>query len=433
MAGVNHAPGRGDPGDPGGSLREKRQPDWMLSDDEIGQTMVLLLRRKSDENGQNTQTPLPNPFIITASIEVAVGAKEVKKVGMVKEGRGTRYLLRTNLKSIYRKLTGITRLTDGTVVEVISHPTLNKVQGTVFEADSTDVDEETLLNHLKSQGIQAVRRITKKVNGTVRNTPLVVLTFHGTMLPEAVYFGGLRVAVRSYYPAPIICFQCGTYGHPRKFCQQSGICLQCSQAQHVTEGEQCSNAPYCMHCQGAHSPIARICPKYKDEVNVIRIRVDKKISPAEARRIYAIESQKETIASEVQKRLRQEESSKDKIIAELRAEVESLKRKLEAIVNDTRLVSPNVSRPEKTTVSVEPSSSKPKQNSQRLSRKDKTFVSPPPTHSDTRRTANLSVNEGIRTRSKSRKHLMEMSPTDASSNSNKRATLIADTGGTSDQ
>lgn len=169
MAGANHAPSRGDPGDPGGSLRRKRQPDWMLSEDEMGQTMVLLLRRKPNEaNTQNSQqSPLPNPFIIYASIELAVGVQDAAKIGMTKEGRGTRYVLRTNLKSVYGKLTNMTQLTDGTVVEVISHPTMNKVQGVVYESDSTDVDEVALLNYLTPQGVQAVRRITKKVNGSV--------------------------------------------------------------------------------------------------------------------------------------------------------------------------------------------------------------------------------------------------------------------------
>lgn len=41
----------------------------------------------------------------------------------------------------------------------------------------------------------------------------------------------------------------------------------------------------------------------------------------------------------MRKRLREEESNKDKIIAELRAEVETLKQKLEAIINDQRLKS----------------------------------------------------------------------------------------------
>lgn len=407
----------------------------------MGQTMVLLLRRKTDEKASDTQkkthNPLPNPFIISTSIEVAVGLKEATKVAMVKEGRGTRYLLRTSFKSIYRKLCSMTKLTDGTDIEVISHPTLNKVQGVVYEADSTDVDEGSLLEHLKSQGVQSVRRIKKKVNGSEQNTPLIVLTFHGTLLPEFVYFGRLRVPVRTYYPAPLICFNCGTYGHPKKFCQQSGICLRCSQAHQVAEGEQCSFAPYCMHCKGGHSPVARSCPKYKDEENVIRIRVDKNVSTAEARKIYASELQKATIASEVQKQLSQAESAKDKIIAELRAEVASLKQQLEAIVNNPRINLLNNSqqenKPEMAPPAAVPSSSSNKLNKQRMSRKEQTFVYPPPARSVNGRTEHHSVEEITRTRSRSRKHLMEISPTDHNHNGNKRASITAGTGDTSGQ
>lgn len=166
---------------------------------------------------------------------------------------------------------------------------------------------------------------------------------------------------------------------------------------------------------------------------MIRIRIDRNVSTAEARKIYASETQKETIASEVQKRLTEEESNKDKIIAELRAEVETLKRKLEAIINGQRLKSRDSSQIEKKSVFLQANSSCSNQNTQRMSRKDKTFVSPPSLHSDIRRTADHAMDEAIRTRSRSRKHLMEISPTDVTHKSGKRASLIADSGGTSEK
>lgn len=439
MAGNQSGSSGGQPGDPGGTVGATRLPDWMLSADEIGQTMVLLMRRKLDDTASDTasginkkQIPLPNPFIISASTDLAVGLNEATKVTMSKEGRGTRYLLRTSSKAAFNKLCQITQLTDGTMVEVIPHPTLNVVQGVVYEPDSTDVDDDSLRKYLMPQGIKSVRRITKRINNAVRNTPLIVLTFTGTILPKFVLFGRLRVPVRAYYPAPMICFKCGSYGHPRKFCDQTSICLQCSETHDLADGEQCKNAPYCKHCKGSHSCTSRTCQKYKDEENIIRMQVDCKISTAEARKIYFEETTKSTMASKIQKRLDQAESTKDKIIAELRAEVESLKSKLNTILNDRNQTRSDLQRktqqetPSKPVAPTENSSGSC-QNSQRLSRKDRTNNVPPATRSTMMKNANNSFNEyDMRTRSKNRKHAMEIALTDSSHSHVKRPSLPPD-------
>lgn len=419
----------------------RRQPDWMLSEDELGQTMVLLMRRKPEDAVSQTQASssdhhkaLPNPFIVSASIDVAVGLRESSKVTITKEGRGTRYLLRTSSKAAMKKLCQISQLTDGTLVEVISHPTLNAVQGVVYEADSTDVDDDTLLKYLEPQGVKSVRRIIKRVNGVIRNTPLIVMTFHGTILPEIVLFGKLRVQVRPYYPTPMICFNCGSYGHSKKFCGQAGVCLQCSQVHSLEDGEKCSNAPYCKNCEGSHPVTSRTCQKYKDEQNIIRMKIDRNISSAEARKIYFAETTKETLASEVQKRLDQSESAKDKIIAELRAEIESLKTKLTTILNKEKAKNNTESRkePGMAQTSTKPSSSESCQSLQRLSRKDQSFKSPPSMARDSARrneSKNWQIDNERRTRSKSRKHAMEISPTDMNFKNIKRPSLPPDANG----
>lgn len=404
----------------------------MLGDDEIGQTMVLLMRRKQDDVDPDTQTsnsnktiPLSNPFIIGVTIDVAVGQEEAKKVLASKEGRGSRYLLRTKSKTAFHKLSKITKLTDGTEVEVIPHPTLNSVQGVVYEPDCKDVAESVILGYLKSQGVKSVRRITKRVNGDAQNTALIVLTFHGTCIPEYVLFGRLRVPVRTYYPSPMVCYNCGDYGHPRKFCKQSGICLHCSETHQLANGEKCNNTPHCKHCNGDHSSTSRTCSKYKDEENIIRMQIDKKISSAEARKMYFEKAKKETMASFVQKRLTPVETEKDKIIAELRAEVMSLKSQLTTIQNDysrlSREDSQKGGQKERKQQAVTPttSSSESSQISQRSSRKDRTFISPPNPH---RSTKNKEINpDERRTRSRSRKHPIEISPTGTSHPQGKRA------------
>lgn len=416
-------------GPPGGPRYEppgnSRQPHWMRSADDMG-TMVLLLRRRTSQDTagnkveQNVTMPLSNPFIVGTSIELAVGTK----VEATREGRGSRYLLRTSSKTVYNKLLMLTELTDGTQVEIISHPTLNSVQGTVYDPDTKDMDEKDILGILAPQGVHSVRRIKKRVNNTVRNTPLLVLSFYGTQLPTTVYFGLCRIPVKVYYPYPMICFNCGDYGHSRKTCQNCGVCLQCSQTHELAEGDKCQNTPHCLHCKNEHAITSRDCPKYKSEEKIIRIKVDQGISFPEARRIYTEETKKETFANVLQDRLNRELAIKDQIIAELQKQVAALAKELSELKdvlksksNDQAPVATNAkasnSRKPLSQTSTSTNSSitampapAPQNKSIRMSRKDKSDISPPtPTSS-----RNDIRTYDLRNRSRSGKRHMDMSP-----------------------
>lgn len=203
----------------GGPPERTSVPSWLLSHDEIGYQIVLVMQVRQSNNASNPR--LPSPFIIGASVQQAIGFQEARKVEASKESRGTRYLLRTNSRSTAEKLLSITKLSDGTDVEITTHTTLNSVQGVVYEPDTIDDKEDEILEHLKSQGVTQVRRIRKRVNNVLRNTPMLVLTLSGAVLPEFVYFGLLRVPIRTYYPSPLICYNCGIYGHPKKKLQRN--------------------------------------------------------------------------------------------------------------------------------------------------------------------------------------------------------------------
>lgn len=426
MAGSSPGPLGGPKSEPPGG--RSRQPQWMKSADDMG-TMVLLLRRKTtndeaDTNAaRNEPLPLPNAFIVGASIELAIGSK----VEATREGRGTRYLLRTSSKAVFNKLQQITELTDKTQVEIIPHPTLNTVQGTVYDPDTKDMEEKDLLSNLSSQGVQAVRRIKKRVNDVLQNTPLLVLSFHGTVLPQFVYFGLLRIPVKVYYPYPMICFNCGAYGHSKKSCQNCGICLLCSQAHEVAENEKCNNTPHCLHCKQGHAVTSRDCPTYKSEQKIIRIKVDQGISFTEARRIHAEETKKQTYSNVFQERLNHELAIKDQMIATLQKQVATLAKELaelkkalksrshsqsqapaNAKPSDTRMPAsqPSQAQISSATKCDHKSASSSQQKNARMSRKDKSIISPPAVTSGT----NTNVYD-FRSRSKSIKRHMEISPT----------------------
>lgn len=156
-------------------------PAWLLKRDEIGYQIVLVMQvrqenESEEENVNKTRIALPSSFIIGASVETLIGQQQMRKVTASRENLGTKYLLRTNSYHIAKKLLTLKELQNETPVEVFVHPSLNSVQGITYDSDSINDDEKDIMNYLKSQGVINVRRIRKRVNGKLHNTPLLVLT-----------------------------------------------------------------------------------------------------------------------------------------------------------------------------------------------------------------------------------------------------------------
>lgn len=217
-----------------------RIPKWMLREDELGHTIALIAllmkARKVDANenvdGAQTEPSLPtDPFVVANAVLLALGTKDARKVHASKEARGSRYILRTNSRSICEKLKQIRELSDNIPVEVIEHPTLNFVQGVIYDVDTIDKSEEYIQENLKDQGVCGVRRIKKRRDKVLVNTPLLVLTIHGSVLPEFLYFGLLRIKIRQYYSSPMMCYRCANYGHTKKRCDEKKIRSFASTAQ----------------------------------------------------------------------------------------------------------------------------------------------------------------------------------------------------------
>lgn len=325
MVGHNRAP----PSDPpdGGTL-----PDWLLGEDELGQVIALQMRVRQtpDENSDENELSLPSdPFLIGSAVILALGSVDARKVHASKEARGSRYILRTKSRSICEKLKQISELPDHTPVEVIEHPGLNVVQGVVYDLDTIDKSEEYIKQHLQEQGVCSVRRITKRRANTVTNTPLLVVTFRGSILPKYIYFGVLRINVRQYYQSPMFCYRCANFGHTKKNCDDSKnqlICLNCSGTHKLIEGTPCTKPAYCKNCQQEHSPTSKECPIYREEEAIIRLKTNRGLTYAEARREFREANKGSSYASAVQSRLRIEAEDKDRTIGLLKAEIETLKQ-----------------------------------------------------------------------------------------------------------
>ncbi|XP_055590937.1 uncharacterized protein LOC129743017 [Uranotaenia lowii] len=327
----------GDPGpveDPPDNIRS-RLPQFLRNKSYDGVTRFLQLRMTIDKS-TDKRPPLPqNPFLIGKSVERAVGSTNLKQLEAIKEGQGAQYILRTSSPEISQKLLLMTTLLDKTPVEVVLHPTLNSVQGVVYQPDTVDMKEDEILTEIESEGVLAVRRIMKRDNKKdLQKTPLLVLTFCSTVLPEYVRFGLLRVPVRPYYPSPMICRRCGSYGHTHKRCD-STVCPVCFKDHPITAGQICDNQKYCKQCrQEGHSPTSRDCPSFQKEEAVIRLKVNKGITFQEARTEVNQTWSKPTYSSKVQQRITQannDSNEKDKLISLLQDELTKLRQELREI------------------------------------------------------------------------------------------------------
>lgn len=306
-------------------------PEWMLGDDEHSQCIVLVMKVRVAENAvPGSETRLLNDhFLIGNAVTLALGPTDAAKVQGSKEAKGTRYILRTKYKSISEKLMQIRELPDKTPIEITEHPTLNTVQGVVFEPDSIGHSGDYIRRNLESQGVCYARHMKKSDGKELRNTGLIVLTFKGTVLPKFVYFGRLRVSVRCYYPSPLMCFRCANFGHASKNCdtkKHPQVCLTCSGNHSVVQGAKCSLPAFCKNCDQDHPPISKRCPIYRAEEAIIRLKIDRGLSYSEARAEYRKTSGGTSISSVIQDRLRVEETDKDRTIKLLQNQVASLQK-----------------------------------------------------------------------------------------------------------
>ncbi|GBM14160.1 hypothetical protein AVEN_60985-1 [Araneus ventricosus] len=84
----------------------------------------------------------------------------------------------------------------------------------------------------------------------------------------------MKLAVRTYIPNPLICFQCQRFGHSKASCRWTLICT----CYVKTSQEKCVN------CKGSHSSFSRSCSSLKFEKEVVAEKVIKQITYAEAKR-----------------------------------------------------------------------------------------------------------------------------------------------------
>lgn len=262
-----------------------------------------------------------NPFTLRTSIEKWVKGKIA---GATPQGGGKTYVLEARSQKQIDRLLEMKQLSDGTAIRITEDPDLNSVRCVINCRDLMNITEdEEIINELKPQKVTGIRRITRKVGDKNELTPTVILTVSGTSRPEHIDVGYRRYHTRPYYPAPMLCYNCYSFGHTRKRCKQTtSTCGHCGQQHEVVRGVQCVNEAFCNRCKTSeHSLSSRRCPVYKMEDEIQHLRVDRGIQYPEARRLFAAATRQSSFAGITV-------YSKDKAIADLQSQIATLTKQM---------------------------------------------------------------------------------------------------------
>jgi hypothetical protein len=312
----------GGPPDPGDG--RPRVPEWMGGVG-IGQLHILSLEAMAADKRLS-------PFVVGKSLQQAVGEIE----SATTEAGGLRYVLRVRDAAQVNKLLALKHLFDGTEIKIQLHPVLNTRRCVISCREILNEKEEEIAKWLAEEGVTAVRRITRMDNGNRINTPTLILTINGTVVPEHIRVGPLRIKTRTYIPDPMLCFHCYAYGHTKLRCKSGAKCRNCSGCHETTS--ECNAEAFCFHCKGKHSPASRQCPKYAAEKEILRIQHTKGISHQEAAKQLEAGGGSFAAVSKIQQRLTigqqpptEELKEKDALIKQLSETIAVLSRRVEEL------------------------------------------------------------------------------------------------------
>ena len=170
----------------------------------------------------------------------------------------------------------------GIPISTKPHSSLNSSKGVIKCPDLKSMSETEIRDELRSQGVMEVRRVTIRKEGLTVPTNTYFLTFNTPNIPQSLKIGYLKVSVKLFIPAPMRCFKCQKYGHSSRFCNSKSICRKCGKDDH--EG-QCSGPEHCINCSGAHAASSKDCPRWRLENEIQRVRTERKVSFAEAKKV----------------------------------------------------------------------------------------------------------------------------------------------------
>ncbi|XP_041369636.1 uncharacterized protein LOC121383611 [Gigantopelta aegis] len=115
---------------------------------------------------------------------------------------------------------------------------------------------------------------------------MIVTRYNTSTLPQSITAGYLNVPVEPFVLNPLRCFKCQKYGHGQNACRGKLTCARCGQFDHDSKRSQ--QDLLCINCKGDHFTYSRECPRWKVEKRVQQVKVKKRLTFADARKLVEI-------------------------------------------------------------------------------------------------------------------------------------------------
>ena len=206
---------------------------------------------------------------------------------------------------------------------------LNQSRGTIFAYDLLDLTEEEIVGWLAEFGVVEARRFTRKGReGLPERTPTVLLTFDRPSCPDRIELDYVVYKVRRHIPNPLMCHQCGKFGHAQVRCENEAKCLICGESKHSGDCQR-----KCINCgEMDHDCRSRNCRVWKKEREICEIKATREVSYAHARRMYEKEHQTPLVRSFASVVQTTPENTSQAQENSLRGRVEKMEHKMDKMI-----------------------------------------------------------------------------------------------------
>ena len=233
---------------------------------------------------KNPEKPITSlsPFVIEKQIEALIGTpKSVKKM------RNQTLLIETTRKIQTEQLLKCKTFFNLSV-EVSEHKTLNSSKGIIRDKALKGESEENIKDNLQDQGVIAVKRFKIRKGHDLVSTNTLLLTFNSVVPPKSLKIFYRIIPVEMYIPNPLRCFNCQRFGHHENNCpvDLGSICERCGMGGHDHHTNHCTNPAQCVNCGKDHLSRSSDCEVWKNEKEIMKLKVTKSLTYPEARKLY---------------------------------------------------------------------------------------------------------------------------------------------------
>ena len=165
---------------------------------------------------------------------------------------------------------------------------IGTTRGVVKDSRASQMEDDVLLDRLKSQSVVQVRPIFVGSGENKRRSDFTILVFRLDVLPKTVNFGGEPKDVVPYKQKIYQCVRCWNYGHHQDQCEKFKSCEKCATKGDTHDSSSCSVLPLkCSLCYKDHKATDRLkCDRYKKERAILNIREEQRVGYKVAEEIY---------------------------------------------------------------------------------------------------------------------------------------------------